>query len=95
MSWGRHILIPKRFILVSTGQVASEYDIDVASEKGVGILVGTAGTLNVTMDNDDIITGLPFTQGINLGSFTSIQDSSNVGDASNVWIVVFEPYKVK
>ena len=53
-----------------------------------GLLVGTGGILNVTI-NGDAKTSLPFTAGINPGFFQSVQASDGLsGPAANIWAIV-------
>ncbi len=50
-----------------------------------GLMVGVAGTLNVTMENGTERSGIPFPAGLTPGRFSIVRTS---GTASNIWAVV-------
>lgn len=54
------------------------------SNRCKGLIVGTAGTLNVTMKNGHVISNFPVYQGFIPGRFKSIQTG---GTAQNIWEV--------
>jgi hypothetical protein len=78
----RSVAIPNDFVQQFTGVPNSE---KVLPPNTRGILLGTAGTLNVTMENGSARLLVPFQAGINPGRFASIQTG---GTGSNVWAVV-------
>ncbi len=72
---------PIRFVLVSTGPPSSDIDLPPQTR---GLLIGVAGSLNVTMD-DIQIDGLPFQAGTNPGFFEVVRSG---GTASNIWAIL-------
>ncbi len=80
--WTKQVAPPNDFVQVSAGVPSVEV---VLSERTRGLLIGAAGSLNVTMSNGSVRTGVPFQAGINPGHFASIQAG---GSASNVWAVL-------
>lgn len=80
--WTKQIALPNDFVLVAATTVGSEV---VLNERCRGLLVGTAGSLNVTMRNGSVRTGVPFLAGVNPGQFASVQAG---GDAENIWQVI-------
>ena len=50
-----------------------------------GLMVGTAGTLNVVMANGQTRTGVPFPAGFTPGFFAAVNTG---GTAQNIWAVV-------
>lgn len=77
----RSVSIPNDFVQQFSGAPDSE---KVLPDECRGLLVGTAGTLNVTMANGEARTSVPFQAGITPGRFASIQSG---GDAENIWVV--------
>jgi len=69
------------FALLVAGTPASTYN---CTDKCIGLLIGTAGTLNVTMRNGHVISALPVPVGFLPGRFASVQTS---GTAQNIWEV--------
>lgn len=80
-SYEQYILPPQQFVLVSSGSVTADIEL---SENCRGLLVGSAGTLNVTMQNGTMANGLPFLQGVNPGFFKVIRSG---GNAENTWAI--------
>ena len=72
---------PRDYILVSATTVQSDTP---APAECRGVLVGQAGTLNVTMANGEDRNGLPCIQGIIPGDFAIIRAG---GDAENIWVI--------
>ena len=76
------VVPPVDFVLVSTAAPAS----DITLPEGCrGLLIGTAGTLNVTMQNGSQRNGLPFLQGQNPGFFATVRTG---GTAANIWAII-------
>lgn len=71
------ISIPVDFISITAPQTLPTYTR--------GILCGVAGTVNVTMKNGHVITGLPLVAGVNPGEFASVQSG---GTATGLWAIV-------
>jgi len=80
--WTKQIALPNDFILVSA---AAPLGTTVLSENCRGLLVGTAGSLNVTMQNGSVRTGVPFQAGVNPGRFAEVNSG---GTAENIWQVL-------
>jgi len=80
--WEKYVSLPRSFSQVFSGTPDSEQTL---SDECRGLLIGTAGSINVTMANGDVLTGLPVFAGINPGRFASIQTG---GDAENIWEVL-------
>lgn len=79
------VIPPVDFVLVSATTVAADTDLPANCR---GILVGTAGFLNVTMQNGSAPNSMPFIEGLTPGFFTKVRISTGAGAASNVWAVV-------
>ena len=76
------VLPPSDFILVNAGVP----DADVTLPPGCrGLLVGTGGSLNVTMVNGEQRNAVPFFAGQNPGFFRTVRSG---GDAENIWAIV-------
>ena len=75
----QYVVPPVDFILVSSGVPASNSNL---SENTRGLLVGAAGTLNVTMRNGEERNGVPFFAGTNPGFFAIVRSG---GTAENIW----------
>lgn len=92
MTHAKAIAPPNDFIMVSATTVGS--DTVLASISGVGagpvrgLLIGTAGYLNVIMQNGQTRTGVPFQAGINPGLFKTVLTSTSGTPAQNVWVIV-------
>ena len=67
------------FILRAATTVGSDTDL---TSNCRGLLVGTAGSLNVTMANGQERDGVPFIQGITPGNFRELRTG---GTAQNIW----------
>jgi len=80
--WTKQIALPNDFLLVAVASPTTTVNFDEGCR---GILVGTAGLLNVTMRNGHAITGVPFQAGVNPGRFASVQSG---GTAENIWQVI-------
>lgn len=80
--WTKQIALPNDFVLIAAGVPAGT---TVLSDRCRGLLVGTAGSLNVTMRNGNVRTGVPFQAGVNPGQFASVQSG---GTAENIWQVI-------
>lgn len=78
------ILPAVSFRLVAAGTVGAGEAGDLPDGTR-GLRVGTAGTLNVTMSDGEIITDFPVFQGDNPGRFQSVQQG---GTASNIWAIL-------
>lgn len=78
----QYIIPPVDLILVAAGAVTTETPLPSGCR---GLLVGTAGSLNVTI-NDSAKTSVPFLQGINPGFFQSVQASPS--GAQDIWAIV-------
>ena len=77
------VVPPEDFVLVSAGEPNS----DVALPEGCrGLLVGTAGALNVTMRRGGTRDSVPMVQGINPGFFSIVRTTA--GGAANIWAIV-------
>jgi hypothetical protein len=76
------VAIPNDFIQQFTGAPDSEKTLPPHTR---GLLVGTAGTVNVTMVNGEARLLLPLLAGINPGLFLSIQTA---GTAEDIWAVI-------
>lgn len=77
------VIPPIDFVLVGAGEVTSTQNLP---ENCRGLLVGTAGFLNVVMQNGQTRNGVPFIEGLTPGFFAQVLDST--GGAQNVWAVV-------
>lgn len=73
---------PYDFILVSAGAVGSDVALP---PKCRGLLIGVAGSLNVTMANGNTRNDIPFIEGINPGYFSTVKAG---GSATNIWAVL-------
>ena len=76
------VLPPSDFILVSAAAPASDIALPPNCR---GLLVGTAGNLNVTMQNGAMRNGVPVFQGQNPGFFQTVRSG---GTAANIWAIV-------
>ncbi len=77
----RFSLPPQDFVQLHAAAPAAP----VACPEGTrGLLVGTAGTLNVTMTGGVERTGVPFPAGFTPGFFTVVRAG---GTAQNIWAV--------
>ncbi len=81
-SFGSFIDVPNDFALQSSGAPTGEIPLPDGTR---GLLIGTAGSLNVTMQNGEIRVAVPFQVGINPGRFKSIQTG---GTAASVWAIL-------
>lgn len=89
MSPQKSVAIPEDFVLVSATTVASDTTLSTLTARPIrGLLVGTAGYLDVTMLNGEERDGVPFQAGINPGAFKIVRESVAVGAAANVWAIV-------
>ena len=79
----QYVLPPHDLILVSTAAPATDIDLP---ENCRGLLVGTAGSLNIVMQTGQERDDVPFFQGINPGFFSRVRTS--VGGAQNIWAIV-------
>lgn len=77
------VIPPTDFIQIAPGEVTVDTDLP---ENCRGLLIGTAGSLNVTMANEQERDSVPFLQGITPGFFATIRISG--GGAQNVWAIV-------
>lgn len=77
------VVPPYDFVLVASGAVGVDTDLP---ENCRGLLIGTAGSLNVVMSNGVERDDVPFIQGINPGLFRTVRISG--GGAQNVWAIV-------
>jgi len=80
--WTKQIALPNDFTVVSAGVPVGTV---VLSDECRGLLVGTAGSLNVVMKGGVVRTGVPFQAGINPGCFVEVRAG---GTAENIWEVV-------
>lgn len=72
---------PRGFVLVSAGIPST----DIVLPDGTrGLLIGSAGALNVTIDGVQL-DGLPFQAGTNPGFFEVVRSG---GAASNIWAIL-------
>ena len=71
-------------ILVANGQVGTDTPLP---EETRGLLIGTAGSLNITTIGGDR-DSVPFQVGITPICATAIRVSNQMGDASNIWAVI-------
>lgn len=81
-SYGGLTSIPSDYILISAGAPAGNFDCHAECR---GLLIGTAGFLNVTMKNGHVIANLPVQPGILPGFFASVQAG---GTATSIWEVL-------
>ncbi len=80
--WTRQIALPNDLVLVDAGVPSGT---TVLNENCRGLLVGTAGSLNVTFANGEQRNGVPFQAGINPGRFGEVRSG---GTAENIWQVI-------
>lgn len=79
------VIPPTDFVLVSTTAPTGSGTIDLP-EGCRGLLVGTGGLLNVTINGQNR-DGVPFPVGVMPGFFTAVRrDAGNT--AANIWAVV-------
>lgn len=76
------VVPPYDLIPVSSGVPSADVDLP---DNTRGLLVGTAGSLNITMENGEQRDAVPFVQGTNPGRFRQVRIG---GTAQNVWAVV-------
>ena len=74
--------VPSDFIQQFTGAADSEKTLPQNTR---GLLVATAGTVNVTMHNGTARLLVPLVAGYNPGNFVSIQSG---GTATNIWAII-------
>ena len=80
------VTIPNDFVLATVAAYVSGGDI-VAPENCRGLLVGTAGVQDVTMQNGQTRDLIPLTGGITPGRFKAIRsDAGNT--AANIFFIV-------
>ena len=79
----QYVIPPVDFVLVSATAVTTDVNLPEGCR---GLLVGTAGALNVTMSNGQERNSVPFIQGINPGFFQTVRVST--GGAQDVWAIV-------
>ncbi len=77
----QYVIPPVRYHLISSGTPSMEITLPAGCR---GLRIGTAGTLNLTMEEGGPVTSFPMMQGDNPGFFTSIQSG---GTASNIWAI--------
>lgn len=77
------VLPAEDFILVATGEPGSTIELP---ENTRGLLVGTAGGLNVTMRNGNSRDAVPMIVGTNPGFFSEVR--ATVGGAQNIWAII-------
>ncbi len=79
------VIPPIDFILVATGEVTADTPLPANCR---GLLIGKAGFLNVTMQNDQARNALPMIEGTTAGFFSVVRVSTGTGSARNVWAIV-------
>lgn len=79
--WTKQVALPNDFELVAAGVPSGTTALSAYCR---GLLVGVAGTLNITMANGEERNGVPFQAGINPGRFSAVRTG---GTAENVWQV--------
>ena len=79
----QYVIPPEDFILVSATEVGADTELPANCR---GLLVGTAGALNVVMTTGQERDNVPMIQGINPGFFRTVRVST--GGAQNVWAIV-------
>lgn len=80
--WTKQIALPNDFLLVSAGAPGGT---TILSELCRGLLVGTAGSITVVMQNGQLRANVPFQAGVNPGRFAEVRAG---GDAENIWQVI-------
>ena len=92
MQHDKSISIPRKFVQISATTVGTDTTLSAVAAIGNrpvrGLLIGTAGYLDVTMEDGSEALGLPFQAGINPGAFAVVQESTGGGAASNVWAIL-------
>lgn len=79
----QYVTPPRDFILVSSGAPASDVTLPANCR---GLLVGGAGSLNVTMtETGENRNDLPFVQGQNPGFFSQVRSG---GTATDIWAII-------
>lgn len=79
---GGSVAVPSDFIQLAASTVGSPVDCPRGCR---GLLLGTAGTLNVTMENGEDRDGLPLPAGVTSGRFKALRTG---GTAENIWAIV-------
>lgn len=78
----QYVIPPVDFTLVASGTVSTNTTLPAGCR---GLLIGQAGTLNVTMENGSELDAMPFFQGQNPGFFGIVRSG---GTAENIWAIV-------
>ena len=79
--WTKQVALPNDFVQIAAGVPSGTSTLSAYTR---GLLVGVAGTLNVTMANGEQRNLVPMQAGINPGRFAEVRDG---GTAENVWEV--------
>jgi len=77
----QYIIPPTDFILVASGTVGAPVALPTNTR---GLLIGGAGTIDVTMVTGNAPNGLPVLAGIFPGFFISVDAST----ATNIWAII-------
>lgn len=77
------VLPAEDFILVASAEPGSTVALPADCR---GLLVGTAGGLNVTMRNGNERDSVPMIVGVNPGFFSEVR--ATAGGAQNIWAIV-------
>ena len=77
------VIPPSDFVLVAAGEPGGTIALP---DNCRGLLIGTAGALNVTMQNGSARDSVPMAAGVNPGQFAAVR--ATVGGAQNIWAIV-------
>jgi hypothetical protein len=84
-SHGRDISVPRKMTQLASGAPSGTIVISQTPYPCRGLLVGTAGVLDVVMEGTTVLTGMPFIAGLNPGRFKELRGTANT--VANVWAV--------